>query len=209
VKAYVAPKSSTLSAFHSFAKANGLSVSNLSDTSEWMELTTTVEHVNSLFGANYQTYSHSSTGALLTRTLAYSLPKELVGHVDMITPSTGFEMQARSHNLGPHVKRTAPHCDTSAPHGYITPKCLQVGLCAERALDHVANVMQGMYGIPAQSAKVKNNTLLVPAYGDLFAQRADLSAFLKLERPDMNPNTTYTFVSLDNGTDPQSPANAG
>jgi tripeptidyl-peptidase-1 len=106
-----------------------------------MELTTTVEHVNSLFGASYQTYSHLSTGTTLTRTLAYSLPKELVGHVDMVTPSTGFEMQSRSHTLAPHVKHAAPHCDTSAPHGYITPKCLQVRLYAEYVLDYGANMM--------------------------------------------------------------------
>jgi hypothetical protein len=30
-----------------------------------------------------------------------------------------------------------------------------------------------------------------------------MQAFLTRERPDINPNTTYTVVSVDNGTDPQ------
>jgi hypothetical protein len=34
-------------------------------------------------------------------------------------------------------------------------------------------------------------------------------AFLARERPDMNPNTTFTVLSTDNGTDPQGPGDAG
>jgi hypothetical protein len=74
VKAYVAPKASTLAAFQAFADTNGLSVSPATETSEWVELTTTVAQANVLFGASYQTYEHASTGAALTRTLSYSLP---------------------------------------------------------------------------------------------------------------------------------------
>jgi hypothetical protein len=36
-----------------------------------------------------------------------------------------------------------------------------------------------------------------------------MQAFLARERPDVNPNTTFKVVSLDNGTNPQGPSQAG
>jgi tripeptidyl-peptidase-1 len=107
-------------------------VSSLSNTNEWIEFTTTVGQANSLFGTSYQTYSHSATRRTLTRTLAYSLPEALVGHVDTIAPTTGFEAHPHFlHNSKPPAKRpNAPsHCNTLAPGGYITPDCLQVLQC--------------------------------------------------------------------------------
>jgi hypothetical protein len=32
-----------------------------------------------------------------------------------------------------------------------------------------------------------------------------MQAFLARERPDISPNTTYTVITVDNGTDPQGP----
>jgi tripeptidyl-peptidase-1 len=92
VKTYVRPTSDTLAAVMAFAKANGLRASIISDMGEWVQFTTTVEHANSLFKANYQTFSHVQTSKTLTRTLAYSLPEALVGHVDTIIPTTSFDM---------------------------------------------------------------------------------------------------------------------
>jgi hypothetical protein len=69
-----------------------------------------------------------TTGVTLARTLAYSLPQELVGHVDTITPATGFEINVR---LGTNFKLMQPAttpvtCNTLAPNSSITPKCLHV-----------------------------------------------------------------------------------
>jgi hypothetical protein len=36
-----------------------------------------------------------------------------------------------------------------------------------------------------------------------------MQAFLALERPDISPNTTYTVISIDNGTDLQGPYDSG
>jgi tripeptidyl-peptidase-1 len=128
VRSYVAPTSATLATFHSFAKANGLTVSSLSDTNEWVEFTTNVSHANTLFGASYQDYKHSSTGTTLTRTLAYSLPEELVGHVDTLTPATDFAIDSRFVTKFKPLKNAATpaKCNTLVSTGSITPKCLQV-----------------------------------------------------------------------------------
>jgi tripeptidyl-peptidase I len=130
LKAYIAPTSATLAAFQAFATANGLAISSLADTSEWIEFTTTVAHANTLFGADYQHYTHAASGATLTRTLAYSLPTELAGHVDTLTPATGFDiglsLKPRSQSMS-HTA-TPANCNVLSPNASITPKCLQVSI---------------------------------------------------------------------------------
>jgi tripeptidyl-peptidase-1 len=128
LNSYIAPTSETLSAFNAFAEANGLSFSSLSSTNEWIEITTSVAQANTIFGASYQHYKHTATGATLTRTLVYLLPQELFGHVDTITPATGFEIDVRfGANFKPTKLATTPvTCNTLASNSSITPKCLQV-----------------------------------------------------------------------------------
>jgi tripeptidyl-peptidase I len=128
LKSYVAPTSATLAAFRAFAEANGLALSSLSDTNEWFQFTTTVARANELFGASYQRYTHVATGTMLMRTLAYSLPEELVGHVDTLTPATGFKIEPRMVTKSELLEETiAPNsCNTLAPNSSIMPNCLQV-----------------------------------------------------------------------------------
>jgi len=126
-----------------------------------------------------------------------SLPSELVGHVDVLHPTTEFtDPNAR---LVPTVSnaldkraRPAASCNSNVATGVVTPACLQ-----------------DLYGIPTTPATEKSNTLLVTGYVGQFAQSADLSAFLKLLRPDIPSTTTFTLVTIDAGTNPQSPADAG
>jgi tripeptidyl-peptidase-1 len=206
---YVSPTSATLSAFHAFAKANGLAVSSLSDTNEWIEFATNVSHANTLFDANYQRYTHTATGANLTRTLAYSLPKELVGHVDTLTPATGFEIHPRfATKFEPVKDATVPaECNTLANNSSMTPKCLQARLF-HPPLYQGAQITQEIYDVPANLTK-SNTTLLVTGYEGEYVNHKDVVAFLERERPDVDSNMTFTFVSLDNGTDPQGAEMAG
>jgi tripeptidyl-peptidase-1 len=42
-----------------------------------------------------------------------------------------------------------------------------------------------------------------------WANRADLKTFLKANRPDLNPSTTFDLVSVNGGTNPQNIKQAG
>ena len=108
----------------------------------------------------------------ITRTLSVSLPEELVGHVDVLHPTTTF-VEPNARPLAPPVtildKRVTPvTCNSSVASGVVTPACLQ-----------------DLYGIPATAATSAGNALLVTAYEDQFAQSADLSvrAFLPASAP--------------------------
>lgn len=100
----------------------------------------------------------------LTRTLSVSLPSELVGHVDVLHPTTQFLSSTSGRRRGrSKVDLTdgpPASCNTTVEStGVVTPTCLQE-----------------LYGIPATPATQRNNALLVTGYGSFGApQTADLA----------------------------------
>ncbi|KAF7364427.1 Family S53 protease-like protein [Mycena sanguinolenta] len=179
-----------------FASANGLTPTVISPNGDWVSITLPILKANTLFAAKFERFTHPALNGPITRTLSVSLPSELVGHVDVIHPTTAFVSQ--DVRLVPGMRRLAGRdgpassCNSSDPAGVITPTCLQE-----------------LYGIPTTAATETSNALLVTGYGDIWAQQADLSQFLSLLRPDISPPTTFTLLTADNGTNPQGPSDAG
>ncbi|KAJ7620287.1 subtilisin-like protein [Roridomyces roridus] len=187
VKSFVEPSSATLAAFHSFASANGISASSASPHGDWVSITVPVSKANALFQAQYQTYSHPSLAKPVTRTLSISLPVELAGHVDAIFPSTSFSNPRTPHaapsELGTKGKPSFTSCDSSDPHGVMTPNCLQA-----------------LYGIPLTPASRQDNRILVTGYGARSPSRESLAEFLTEYRPDISNKTGFNLIRLGNGT---------
>ncbi|KAF7350746.1 Family S53 protease-like protein [Mycena sanguinolenta] len=197
VKAFVEPSPETVAAFDTFASANGLKPTVISPNGDWVSITLSVSQANDLFAANFEVFTHPSLTGTITRTLSVSLPSELVGHVDVIHPTTEFTdpnprlMPVTSFSLD---KRATPPatCNSDVASGVVTPLCLQ-----------------DLYGIPTTPATESSNTLLVTGYVGQFAQSADLAAFLKLLRKDIPSTTTFKLLTTDGGTNPQSASEAG
>ncbi|KAJ6526040.1 subtilisin-like protein [Mycena capillaripes] len=194
VKSFVQPSNETVAAFNSFAAANGLKPTVISPNGDWLSLALTVSQANQLFGARFEKFLHASLPEPITRTLTVSLPFELIGHVDVVHPSTSFTTR----NLGfaqlplhthSSEKRTEPDasCNSSRLDGIVTPTCLQK-----------------IYGIPSTPATQKNNSILVTGYFGIAPNRTDISTFLEQFRPDISPNTTFDMMILDNATKPDS-----
>ncbi|KAJ6504169.1 subtilisin-like protein [Mycena vitilis] len=203
VKAYTQPSPETVSAFNAFASANGLKPTVISPNGDWVSIALPISQANTLFDAQFEIFSHPDMPGNITRTLSVSLPAELVGHVDVIHPTTAFtEPDVRlvpvpavgrlTRDLQLRRASVDPSCDSSVPTGLITPKCLQ-----------------DLYGIPATPATAPNNTILVTGYEGQFAQAADLKGFLEAWRPDIPANTTFSLLSVDGGINTQSPTSAG
>ncbi|KAJ7795865.1 subtilisin-like protein [Mycena olivaceomarginata] len=197
VKAFASPSPETVSAFGAFASANGLTPKVISPNGDWVSITLPVSKANKLFAAEFDVFTHPSLAEPIVRTLSVSLPSELVGHVDVIHPTTAFVAPdvpvvpgRRIATAGP-----APSCDTSDrnPDGVITPTCLQ-----------------DLYGIPATPATEKSNILAATGYESEFASIADLAVPIPDPlRPDISNTTTFTLVTADNGSNPQGPFDAG
>lgn len=101
-------------------------------------------------------FTHDATGAETIRTLSYSIPTDLVGHLDVVHPTTSFTtassprfpLQAQEYN-GTLAKRDA--CSS-----YIDPACLQQ-----------------IYGLPTTGMKNKH-PMVVTGYGDQWPSPSDM-----------------------------------
>ncbi|KAF8148570.1 subtilisin-like protein [Mycena galopus ATCC 62051] len=187
VNTYLAPSNEALAAVHSWLTSN-----NVTGVSSGLR--------------------HLDSGISYLRTLNYSLPTEVAGHIDDIHPSTSFDqpVSARSVSSVPHPRSVGgasfvpESCNTT-----ITPACLQ-----------------DLYGIPTTPATQSSNgiavtgsfraqghaavlSLVMKGFDKEFAQRSDLTNFLGSFRKDMSNSTTFTLQTFDGGKNPQSSSDAG
>ncbi|KAH9173783.1 peptidase S8/S53 domain-containing protein [Lactarius sanguifluus] len=89
----VAPHPDTVQLVHSWLEHHRVTPSSISVTHGGSSLTVTglsVSQANDLLGASYQLYTHSKTNETIVRTLGYSLPVVLHGHVQTVAPTTFF-----------------------------------------------------------------------------------------------------------------------
>ncbi|EPS96632.1 hypothetical protein FOMPIDRAFT_1025327 [Fomitopsis schrenkii] len=200
VAALVAPTSDTMASVTAWLKKHRLSATNASPAGDWLSVNVTVGQANSLLRANYSLFKHENSGSETIRTLEYSLPADIQAHVACIHPTTTFpltvthspilESWATSEETGEVEARAVTPCGSGNPN--MVPECLQA-----------------MYGIPTTPATQASNQIAVTGYDNLYAQQADLQTFLTRFRPDVSNSTTYSVISVNNGTDPQFRENAG
>ncbi|KAJ7753274.1 subtilisin-like protein [Mycena metata] len=191
VKSFVQPSPETLEAFTTWASVNRLNYTIVSPNSDWVSFTLPVSQANQLFGANFEVFTHPAMTTSIARTLSVSLPSELVGHVEVLYPTTQFvdPNSLLGHSTGVSLEQRSPSasCNTSDPNGVMNPICLQE-----------------LYGVPTNGTTKNTNTILVPGYIGAFAQPSDLEIFLQLYRPDVPSNTTFTVTRI-NGSSPSDP----
>ncbi|KAJ6460013.1 subtilisin-like protein [Mycena sanguinolenta] len=184
VKSFVQPSPETLAAFTTWASANGMNYSIVSPNSDWVSFALPVSQANQLFGANFEVFTHPAMTTSIVRTLSVSLPSELVGHVEVLHPTTQFvdPNSLLGHSTGVSLEQRSPtaSCNTSEPNGVMNPICLQE-----------------LYGIPANETTENTNTILIPGYAGAVAQPSDLELFLQLYRPDVPSNTTFNVTRID------------
>ncbi|OSD03903.1 family S53 protease [Trametes coccinea BRFM310] len=202
VEAFVAPKQETVDAVTAFLKENGIEATTSSPAGDWLSFSIPVSKANAVFDAEFSVFNHTPTGTTSVRTLAYSIPADLVGKLDFVHPTTVFAqpfsgrvfnfVPARTANKpAPAVNLTSDAVPASCA-TTITPACLQA-----------------LYGIPATLATTQSNKLGVSGFIEQFANQQDLRTFLTNFRPDLPSTTTFTTQTLDGGSNPQQLGEAG
>ena len=69
-------------------KENGLTTTRTSAARDWISFAVPVSKANELLDADFTVFSHASTGKEVVRTLSYSIPTDLQGHIDLVHPTT-------------------------------------------------------------------------------------------------------------------------
>ena len=89
----VAPHPDSLELVFSWLKYNGVPSSSISPTNgdSWLTVIgVPVSQANTLLGASYEIYYHTSTNETILRTVGYALPAALHVHVQTVAPTTAF-----------------------------------------------------------------------------------------------------------------------
>lgn len=77
-----------MTAVNAWLAEHGLNATALTPAGDWMEVQVDVSTANTLLAANYSLFAQGDSGLQAVRTLAYSIPAALKGHVDLIHPTT-------------------------------------------------------------------------------------------------------------------------
>lgn len=162
VKAFAAPTPETLSAVTEWLAENditGVKTSGAFD--DWLTLSIPVSKANQLLQTNFETFVHVPSGDNLVRTLAYSIPQDLVQHIELVHPTTTFVKQLAT--------RPAPVITIPIPSTQnVTERALTApASCASTV---TPACLQALYGIPTTRATQSTNKLGVSGFIDQFAQ---------------------------------------
>ncbi|KAI0655029.1 family S53 protease [Cubamyces menziesii] len=198
--AFMAPKPESVDAVNAWLKENDITVTKTSSAGDWLSFSIPVSKASDLLDAQFSVFNHTDSGKTMIRTLAYSIPSDLQGHLELIHPTviftrplTGpaFKIAPRKNIQTPAVNRTSDAVPASCE-SEITPACLQA-----------------LYGIPSTPASVPSNQLAVSGFIEQFANQQDLKSFLSEFRPDLPSSTTFSTQLLDGGENPQVISEAG
>ncbi|KAI0628873.1 family S53 protease [Trametes polyzona] len=196
VEQYIAPKPDSVEAVNAWLKENGLDAHSISPAGDWLAFEVPVSKANELFDADFSVFTHEETGLEAIRTLSYSIPAELQGHLDLVHPTVTFPNPKAHLPVVSSPVRAAQNLTgraiPSSCASTITPACLQ-----------------DIYGIPTTKATQSSNKLAVSGFIDQFANEADLETFLGKFRKDISSSTTFTLQTLDGGENDQDPSDAG
>ncbi|KAJ6568215.1 peptidase S8/S53 domain-containing protein [Mycena sp. CBHHK59/15] len=158
----------------------------------------TVKQANQILDADFSVFTHSESGKQYVRTMQYSIPPALDGHIQLITPTTSFPAfarKARVISVSSSVVPKALSSDATPPascNSMITPSCLQT-----------------LYNIPTAAATIKASALGVTGFDEQFANTQDLSNFLKRFRIDIPSTTSFNLLTVDGGQNIQTLPSAG
>ncbi|KAG6910783.1 hypothetical protein DXG01_007671 [Tephrocybe rancida] len=211
-EALVAPYQDSIDAVNEWLELHGIQEADLvrSPAKDWVTITMPVSLAEKMLDTKYNVWKHSS-GDEMVRTTRYSLPENLHRHIDLVQPTTMFGRFKRDKStivwLDDTVKETAPKAQSLAAATITTPSGAVVDASCNTTI--TIKCLQQLYNavgfVPKQT---KENSIGITGYLEEFANIQDLQSFYADQRPDAL-NTSFTFLSVNGGTNSQNLSEAG
>lgn len=79
-----------MSAVNAWLNENGLEAVPISPAGDWLSVSVPVSKANDLFDTEFSVFTHTASGQKSIRTLSYSIPTDLVGHLDLVHPTVTY-----------------------------------------------------------------------------------------------------------------------
>ena len=136
VNALVAPHPDSLDLVDAWLAHHNIDTSAAQRTGgqDWITVTVSVAQAEAMLGTKYNVYHHPKSSEYVVRTMGYSLPRALHGHVDVVAPTTYFgtmrSMRATNH-IQPEIKPLVSDVETKGENtlatcgSTVTPSCLK------------------------------------------------------------------------------------
>ncbi|KAH9012241.1 subtilisin-like protein [Lactarius deliciosus] len=196
----VAPHPDTLEFVSSWLGHYDIPSSSISMTlgGNWLRVVgVSVSQANRMLGASYQLYQHVETKDTVVRTISYSLPEALHGHIQTDRPDDLLQLFAHGGNE-----------TTDAPrHGSRGTGESGVGAVEPRRDDGITpSYLRTLYRTSGYAPKATDrNALGIAGYGGQFPSPQDLTLFMNEYRTD-GDDATFTVTQVNGGGyDPAQP----
>ncbi|KAF8266389.1 peptidase S8/S53 domain-containing protein [Lactarius quietus] len=206
----VAPHDDTLEFVHSWLKHHGVPSSSISRThgGGWLTITSVpISQANELLCASYQIYKRTGTNKAETilRTVSYSLPAALLGHVETVAPTTLFATP-----LAPPLQ--TPRKRSGEEAALMANSTLEDGeggrvLSGRDEPDITPQGLRSLYNTEAYAPVVwDRNAIGTLGLHNDYPREDDLQQFMAMYRKDAK-GATFIVVPVNGGEyDPTQPA---
>ncbi|KAH9065005.1 subtilisin-like protein [Lactarius vividus] len=168
---------------------------SLTHDGSWLTLTgVPVSKANDLLGASYQLYQHAETKEVIIRTVGYSLPAALYGHVQTVAPTTYFASPRMSWQTPKKRSGGAAVGEVNATSG--NPVTALLG----RADDDVTlPFLRWLYNsVNYVPAATDRNVIGIGGFSREYPNPVDLTTFMDRFH-SLGTAATYTVVQLNSG----------
>lgn len=138
LKALLKPREESTYAVLSWLAASGVKQSDVEDDGEWINFYAPISLAQTMLNTTFHVYGHEVAESQRIRTLQYSVPANVSGHIHMIQPTTRFgqlraaqpritpEEQARvDFSAKPGSSRGSSGSKMVGCHDSVKPKCLR------------------------------------------------------------------------------------
>ncbi|KAJ7167805.1 tripeptidyl peptidase A [Mycena filopes] len=211
VEELVAPHPESVDSVTEWLSSHGIGEGDIgrSPAGDWLTVKVPVSVVETMLDTKYHIWKHTASGEYIVRTTSYSLPKNLLEHVDLIQPTTMFgtfkKLKSTIHSISADTELQAQE---SAP---IVDLATGVTVDASCNTTITITCLREIYnaGNYTPSAHV-GNSVGITGYLEENANRADLQTFYADQVPPAAAvNSTFNFISVKGGLDSQDPDDAG
>jgi tripeptidyl-peptidase-1 len=198
-----APSNASSAAVESWLKSHGVTSYTKQGSSIWFQ--TDVSTANTMLSTDFKTYS-DSTGTEKLRTLQYSIPEGLVGHVDLISPTTYFGTSKAMRAI--RSKSVASAAKAKSLANRQEPSSCKGTLVFEGRTFNVfqPDCLRTEYSVDGYTPSAKSGSKI--GFGSFLNESASFSDLALFEKHFNYPSQNFSVVLINGGTDlPQPPSN--
>ncbi|KAJ7587436.1 tripeptidyl peptidase A [Mycena floridula] len=200
VESLVAPHDETLALVNKWL--TGFEDITTSPAKDWIILTVPVGAAETLLNTTYFVWRHVESGHRMVRTLQYSVPVELVNHIDLIQPTTMFtRWKSMASTIKSFKKAPKPVSDIHRVAHYHNPST-GVTVNASCADSITIDCLKQLYNVDYTPKVPTKNSIGVASFLDIYANFQDLQLFYADQVPKA-VGSSFDVVSIAGGLNDQ------